>query len=132
MATIFNALHSGLSAPILATYCGDESWSVCFDVDGKRQSEEDIDYVSQSGCVWHPDIPNLDTANERRTEVISGTLLVPTELDLALSVKDRWRDASDTIWKPKTISEDIDGFRHVKLTRESRQFSGQTAMPSKR
>lgn len=126
MATIFDIFHARLSAPILETYFGDDEWSRAADVETTEQAGDPVVYATVSGCIWHPDVPDLKTDESRRRELIAGSLLVPTALDLVFSVKDRWKDAENVVWRPQTISDDINGFRHVLLTRESRQFSGQT------
>lgn len=107
------------------------AWSHCADVEGKQQASQPVTYTDAEGCVWHPDAPELKAGESRLRVVQSGTLLVPTSLDLTLSDTDRWKDADDVVWKPLTIGQVVHGFQHVRLTREERQFSGQTGKRGK-
>ena len=129
--SIFGSLFSGSAAPALTAYLGergDAAWRLAADVETTLQANLVPSYSAIDGCLWSPDAPDLKVDQDRRREVISGTLLVPISVlddeEVTLSIKDRWKDAANIIWKPQTISDPIHGFRHVTLTKEARQFSG--------
>jgi len=130
-------LMTGTTADLMSQLFGDfenettNGWKRAANVEATLQAGDDVDYVAVPGCVFHSVLPELNTSDERRRVISAGVLLVPTNLELELSEKDRWQDPSDVIWRPAWISDDNHGFRHIRLTREDRQFSGQTGQPKK-